>query len=251
MLMRFEVLNITLITNIVFVMISLLLNNFVWSENVIKIIPGASKYDSKNPFSVTRFFDTTYFPIIPNQNMTWSNEDEMTHHLFIINNKQTPEIKIDSGLMTPKKSFSVMLNKSGVYNYSSTTYPYMKGYILVDDKTISKKNIAINNKKEIQISYIDNNTDNKDGKNLLLLIFTDTQTNKNSEHIDYSLIIKDSNENIIHKQSMHSLWGTELISFKIDTKESYNKYPLKVKVMINGIFFQPVTPDTVEFDITK
>ncbi len=251
--MKFESINNKLITSLLLLTIitSFLFNNFVWCENIIKIIPGASKYDSKNPFSVTRFFDTTFFPITPNQNITWYNEDRVIHQLYIINN-QHPEIKIDSEPIEPKKSFSMSFNNSGTYNYSSATYPYMKGYIVVDDKVLSKKHDAIKNNKEIQISYLSNYTTKGDEKNpSILLIFTDRNTNKNSEHIDYSVTVNNSKGNILYKQSMHSLWGTELISFKIDTKESYNIYPLKVKIMINGIFFQPVDPDGVEFDITN
>lgn len=97
----------------------------VWSENIITIIPGSSKYDTKNPFSVTRFFNTSFFLISPNQNITFHNEDKVGHYIFIINQKR-PEIKIDSGLIEPKKSFSIILHETGIYNYSSPIYSHMK-----------------------------------------------------------------------------------------------------------------------------
>jgi len=223
----------------------------VWSENIITIIPGSSKYDPENPFSVTRFFDTSFFPISPNQNITFHNEDKVGHYIFIIDQKR-PDIKINSGLIEPKKSFSIILHETGIYNYSSPIYSHMKGYLIVDEKVISKKKDTINNNKEIKISYIGNNSINHNDKNKhFLLTFTDKNTNKNSEHIDYSVLVKNSSEDIIYKQSMHSLWGMELISFKNTDSKPNNNYPLKIKVMINGIFFQPVTQDIVEFNIAN
>ena len=83
-------------------------------------------------------------------------------------------------------------------------------------------------------------------KAIFKIIFIDKKSTKNQEHIDYSFTIKDSVvDKVLYKNSLtHSAWGIEPASYTFDLTGN-----LVVEVGIQGILFQPITPEYIEFEI--
>ena len=83
-------------------------------------------------------------------------------------------------------------------------------------------------------------------KAIFKIIFINKKSSKNQEHIDYSFTIKDSVvDKVLYKNSLtHSAWGIEPASYTFDLTGN-----LVVEVGIQGILFQPITPEYIEFEI--
>ena len=83
-------------------------------------------------------------------------------------------------------------------------------------------------------------------KAIFKIIFIDKKSSKNQEHIDYSFTIKDSTaDKVLYKNSLtHSAWGVEPASHKFNSIGNFIG-----EVGIQGVLFQPVSPQSSEFEI--
>ena len=212
-------------------------SHFVYAEEIITIVPGAS--DS----SRYRFFDITEYPISPGKEIKWYNADNIFHNIKIMS-KDGKTIIAESEIIKPKEYFNYEFKEEGEYLFQSSKYPWMKGKIIVtyDIKTIKE---SLGNDIDLYISWTPS-TIKSGEKALFKIIFIDKKSNKNQEHIDYSFIIKDSTaDEVLYKNSLtHSAWGIEPASYKFNLTGNFVG-----EVSIQGILFQPINPQYVEFEI--
>jgi hypothetical protein len=120
----------------------------------------------------------------------------------------------------------------------------MKGKIIVTDdiKTVKE---SFENDIDLNISWTPSIIKSGE-KAIFKIIFIDKKSTNNQEHIDYSFTIKDSSvDKVLYRNSLtHSAWGIEPASYKFDLTGN-----LVVEVGIQGILFQPITPEYIEFEI--
>ncbi|MGZ5491162.1 MAG: cupredoxin domain-containing protein [Nitrososphaeraceae archaeon] len=214
-------------------------SHFVHAEDIITIVPGAS--DS----SRYRFFDITEYPISPEKEIKWYNADNILHNIKIMS-KDGKTIVAESENIKPKEYFNYEFKEEGEYLFQSSKYPWMNGKIIVTDdiKTIKE---SLGNDIDLYISWTPS-TIKSGEKALFKIIFMDNKSSKNQEHIDYSFIIKDSTaDEVLYKNSLtHSAWGIEPASYKFDLIGNFVG-----EVSIQGILFQPINPEYVEFEIAS
>ena len=120
----------------------------------------------------------------------------------------------------------------------------MKVKIIVTDdiKTVKKR---LKNNIDLYISWTPSII--KSGqKTLFKIIFIDKKSSKNQEHIDYSFTINDlDDDKVLYKNSLtHSAWGVEPASHKFNSTGNFMG-----EVGIQGVLFQPVSPQYSEFEI--
>jgi hypothetical protein len=120
----------------------------------------------------------------------------------------------------------------------------MKGKIIVTDdiKTVKE---SFENDIDLYMSWTPS-TIKSGEKTIFKIIFIDKKSTKNQEHIDYSFTIKDSTiDKVLYKNSLtHSAWGVEPASYTFDLTGN-----LVIQVGIQGILFQPITSEYIEFEI--
>jgi plastocyanin len=212
-------------------------SHFVHAEEIITIVPGAS--DS----SRYRFFDITEYPIITGDEIKWYNADNILHNIKIMS-KDGKTLVAESENIKPKEYFNYEFKEGGEYLFQSSQYPWMKGKIIVTDdiKTIKK---SLGNNIDLNLSWTPS-TIKSGEKALFKIIFIDKKSSKNQEHIDYSFTIKDStSDKVLYKNSLtHSAWGIEPASYKFDLTGNFVG-----EIGIQGILFQPINPEYVEFEI--
>jgi plastocyanin len=221
------------------ILFSLSLNFATAQEEIITIVPGSS--DS----SRYRFFDITEYPIVPGEEIKWYNADNIIHNIIVTST--TGEIIVaQSGNIKPKEYFTYKFDKEGEYLFKSANYNWMKGKIIVteDIKTIKK---GMENDIDLFISWSPSSPSTKvEEKTIFKIIFVDKKSEGNQEHIDYSFTIHNSTSNTaIYKNAVtHSAWGVEPASYKFDSSGTFIG-----KVRIEGFLFQPIEPDSTEFEI--
>ena len=211
---------------------------FAYAEEIITIVPGSS--DS----SRYRFFDITEYPISIGEEIKWYNADNILHNIQIISNDTNKTIVAESENIEPKEYFNYEFKEEGEYLFQSIKYPWMKGKIIVTDdiKTIKER---LKNNIDLYISWTPSVI--KSGENTLFkIIFIDKKSSKNQEHIDYSFTIKGLDDNkVLYKNSLtHSAWGVEPASHKFNSTGNFMG-----EVGIQGVLFQPVSPQYSEFEI--
>ena len=233
------------ISNVLFFSFSILIffllfsldSQFAQSEEIITIVPGSS--DS----SRYRFFDITEYPISTGQEIKWYNADNILHHIKVMSNDGRT-ILSESENIKPKEYFNYEFKEEGEYLFQSVKYPWMKGKIIVTDdiNTITE---SFENDIDLYISWTPS-TIKSGEKALFKIIFIDKKSYKNQEHIDYSFTIKESTaDKVLYKNSLtHSAWGIEPASYKFDLTGNFVG-----EVGIQGILFQPINPEYIEFEI--
>lgn len=209
-------------------------------EEIITIVPGSS--DS----SRYRFFDITEYPIITGKEIKWYNADNIIHNI-IVTSTNGEIIGAQSGNIKPKEYFNYKFDKEGEYLFQSANYNWMKGKIIVtDDVKTSKK--SMDNDIDLYISWSPSSPSTKLGeKTIFKIIFVDKKSERNQEHIDYSFTIHNStSDTVLYKNTVtHSAWGVEPASYKFDSTGTFIG-----KLRIEGILFQPIEPESTEFEIT-
>ncbi len=213
-------------------------SHFAHTEEIITIVPGSS--DS----SRYRFFDITEYPISTGEEIKWYNADNIIHNIQIMSNDTNKTVVAESENIEPKEYFNYKFKEEGEYLFQSIKYPWMKGKIFVTDdiKTIKE---SFKNNIDLYISWTPSII--KSGEKILFkIIFIDKKSSKNQEHIDYSFTIKDLDEDkVLYKNSLtHSAWGVEPASHKFNSNGNFI-----VEVGIQGVLFQPVSPQYSEFEI--
>ena len=213
-------------------------SHFAHAEEIITIVPGSS--DS----SRYRFFDITEYPISTGEEIKWYNADNILHKIQIMSNDTNKTIVAESENIEPKEYFNYEFKEEGEYLFQSIKYPWMKGKIIVTDdiKTIKER---LKNNIDLNISWTPSIIKSGE-KTLFKIIFIDKKSSKNQEHIDYSFTIKDlDDEKVLYKNSLtHSAWGVEPASHKFNSTGNFMG-----EVGIQGVLFQPVSPQYSEFEI--
>lgn len=230
-------------TNVLFFSFSILFflfscySHFAHAEEIITMVPGSS--DS----SRYRFFDITEYPISTGEQLKWYNADNIIHTIQIMS-KDGKTIVAESENIKPKEYFNYEFKEEGEYLFQCSKYPWMKGKIIVTDdiKTIKE---SLGNDIDLYLSWTPS-TIKPGEKALFKIIFIDKKSSKNQEHIDYSFTIKDSTDDkVLYKNSLtHSAWGIEPASYKFDLTGNFVG-----EVGIQGILFQPINPEYIEFEI--
>lgn len=205
-------------------------------EQIITIIPGSSDE------SRYRFFDITFFPIDIKKVIEFYNVDNIPHQLEIT--KEDDQSFLDkTGIIGPKKSYTIELDKNGIYIFQSSKYPWMKGQIFVNDNstTKTKKLDAMN----VQLTWSEDNYQ-KD-KYHFKIIFTGKENKKNLEHVDYLFKIQNSNgENVHQSKFTHSGWGVEYSESILDPTDEY-----VAEITVNGLLFQPIKEEKAIFELEE
>jgi hypothetical protein len=100
---------------------------------VITILPGAQ--DHTRP----RFLDITVYPIEKGQELTWFNDDDISHRIIInlVTQNNSTELVADSEIINPDNSFTYTFEEEGTCHFSSPNYPWIKGIVFVSDDDIS------------------------------------------------------------------------------------------------------------------
>ena len=213
-------------------------SHFAHAEEIITIVPGSS--DS----SRYRFFDITEYPISTGEEIKWYNADNILHNIQIMSNDTNKTIVAESENIEPKEYFNYEFKEEGEYLFQSIKYPWMKGKIIVTDdiKTIKER---LKNNIDLYISWTPSIIKSGE-KTLFKIIFIDKKSSKNQEHIDYSFTIKDlDDDKVLYKNSLtHSAWGVEPASHKFNSIGNFMG-----EVGIQGVLFQPVSPQYSEFEI--
>ncbi len=213
-------------------------SHFAHAEEIITIVPGSS--DS----SRYRFFDITEYPISTGEEIKWYNADNILHKIQIMSYDTNKSIVAESENIEPKEYFNYEFKEEGEYLFQSIKYPWMKGKIIVTDdiKTIKER---LKNNIDLNISWTPSIIKSGE-KTLFKIIFIDKKSSKNQEHIDYSFTIKDlDDEKVLYKNSLtHSAWGVEPASHKFNSTGNFMG-----EVGIQGVLFQPVSPQYSEFEI--
>jgi plastocyanin len=206
-------------------------------EEVITIVPGSS--DSNR----YRFFDITEYLISPGEEIKWHNADDIIHNIIIISNNGK-DILTKSENIKPNGFFSYTFDDKGEYHFQSSKYDWMKGKIIVTDdlKTIKK---SMDNGIDLYLSWTPSSI--KQGEKIIYkIVFVDKENEINQEHVDYSFTIQNPiDDTILYKNAItHSAWGVEPASYIFDLNGNFIG-----KVGIEGILFQPIEPDYIEFEI--
>ena len=226
--------------NIIFFSFSILFllfsfySQFAYAEEIITIVPGSS--DS----SRYRFFDITEYPISTGEEIKWYNADNILHNIKVVSS-DGKTIVTESENIKPNEYFNYEFKDEGQYLFQSSKYPWMKGKIIVTDdiKTVKE---SFENDIDLYISWTPSIIKSGD-KGIFKIIFIDKKSTKNQEH---SFTIKDSAvDKVLYKNSLtHSAWGIEPASYTFDLTGN-----LVIEVGIEGILFQPITPEYIEFEI--
>lgn len=108
---------------------------------------------------------------------------------------------------------------------------------------------------DVVLEYSDNSTSNIKNSNLQFrILFINAQTDKIERHIDYDFVILDKQKEIYRfsnqtGQSLYPLHSSNGIAF-IPIFTEFQKGEYEARVIINGISFNPILPEHVQFHIT-
>jgi hypothetical protein len=209
---------------------------FADGEEVITIIPGSSDE------SRYRFFDITLFHIDIKKEFRFYNADNIPHQLEITKQDDL-SFKDKTDLIGTKKSYSIELDKNGIYDFQSLKYPWMKGQIFVNDDSLTKtKKLELMN---VQLSWIEDNY--QKNKYHFKILFTKKNNDENLEHVDYMFTIKNSSGKNVHQSKFtHSGWGVEYSESTLDPTDEY-----VAEITVNGLLFQPIKVVKAIFDLNN
>lgn len=230
-------------------------NDLVYAEQKITIIPDA------HSDTAVRFVDVTNYFIQVGEELTWFNDNFVSHKLILTNEDNTTRLA-DLDLPSNSSAF-YLFDKPGKYYYSSKDYPKIQGSIkVVDREDISVDRVAgLKNGVDVQLAWTpshiilnsnnsaslpiagDKNEGTQAGKADFIITFIDNKTGTNQEHIDYEYLISDKSGNPVFSQGSHSTYGIEEGRFEIDEPETLN-----AQVIITHILFAPVDPDVAKFE---
>jgi len=210
-----------------------------FAEEVITILPGAQ--DHSRP----RFLDITFYPIEKGKELTWFNDDDITHRIIInstIEDNSTALIA-NSATIKPEDSFTYTFEEEGTYRFFSPTYPWIKGTVFVSDDISTITQTDSENNIDVQLTWTPSLP--KVGQQThFKVIFINEDTQENQKHIDYTFSIQDSDGKKIVLQSPHSGWGVESASYTFGKEGEF-----KPTISIFNINFIPVEVGVTEFEM--
>jgi plastocyanin len=214
----------------------LLLSQVSYAEDVTFVIPG-----SKDP-SLGQFFDPELQIIEKGQAIVFVNPDIEPHHLVIKSNADGQQV-FDTGELKSNEFVSYNFSDYGNYTIESTTYPHMKGNIIVTDdiatfsKSLEGQNIDVQLSRSPANPQINQETHFK-------MTFIDRNTGRNHPHIDYSVKFQNSEGEPLNVTEGHTVDGAEYWNYTFNEDDVFT--PI---VEVLGVNFLPIEKETVEFDI--
>jgi hypothetical protein len=211
-----------------------------FAKEVITILPGAQ--DHTRP----RFLDITFYPIGKGQELTWFNDDGISHRIIInlVTQNNSTELVADSEIINPDNSFTYTFEEEGTYHFSSPNYPWIKGIVFVSDDDISTTT-QTDSKNDIDVQLSWTPSSPKIGQEThFKIVFINKETEENQKHIDYRVSIQDSDGKKIDLQSPHSGWGVESASYTFEKEGEF-----KPMIYIFDVNFIPVEVGLTEFEL--
>ena len=75
--------------------------------------------------------DITFYPIETGKELTWFNDDDISHRIIInlVTQNNSTELVADSEIIKPDNSFTYTFEEEGTYNFYSPNYPWIKGTV--------------------------------------------------------------------------------------------------------------------------
>jgi plastocyanin len=216
------------------VSVSLLLQ-ISYAEDVIFVIPG-----SRDP-SLGQFFDPELQIIEKGQAIVFVNPDVEPHHLVVKSNADGQQV-FNTGELKSNQFVSHNFSDYGNYTIESTTYPHMKGNIIVTDdiatfsKSLEGQNIDVQLSRSPANPQINQETHFK-------VSFIDRNTGRNHPHIDYSVKFQNSGGELLNVTEGHTVDGAEYWNYTFNEQDVFT--PI---VEVLGVNFLPIEKETVEFD---
>jgi plastocyanin len=213
----------------------LLLPQASYSEDVTFVIPG-----SKDP-SRGQFFDPQLQIIDKGQAIVFVNPDAEPHHLVIKSNADGQQV-FDTGELNSNEFVSHNFSDYGNYTIESTTYPHMKGNIIVTDdiatfsKSLEGQNIDVQLSRSPANPQVNQETHFK-------VTFIDRNTGRNHPHIDYGVKFQNSRGELLNITGGHTVDGAEYWNYTFNEQAVFT--PI---VEVLGVNFLPIEKETVEFD---
>jgi plastocyanin len=213
----------------------LLLSQVSYAEDVTFVIPG-----SKDP-SLGQFFDPELQIIEKDQAIVFVNPDVEPHHLVIKSNADGQQV-LDMGELRSNGFVSLNFSEYGNYTIESTTYPHMKGNIIVTDdiatfsKSLEGQNIDVQLSRSPANPQINQETNFK-------VAFIDRNTGRNHPHIDYGVKFQNSEGELLNVTGGHTVDGAEYWNYTFNGQDVFT--PI---VEVLGVNFLPIQKETVEFD---
>ena len=211
-----------------------------FAEEVITILPGAQ--DHNRP----RFLDITFYPIEMGKELTWFNDDDVSHRIIInatTEENNNTDLVADSGIIKPEDSYTHTFEDEGTYHFSSPTHPWIKGIVFVNDDISTVTQTDSVNNIDVQLSWTPLSP--KIGQQAhFKIIFINKDTEENQKHIDYRFSIQDPTGKKIDLQSPHSGWGVESASYTFEKEGEF-----KPRISIFNVNFIPVEVGVTEFEM--
>ena len=95
------------------------------SSTSVSIVNGAS-----SP-SISKPYNPSPLTVKPGTSVTWTNNDS-TIHTVTSGLPEQGEVGtlFDSSIMSPGKTFTHIFDKTGIFDYSCTLHPFMRGQII-------------------------------------------------------------------------------------------------------------------------
>lgn len=211
-----------------------------FAEEVITILPGAQ--DHNRP----RFLDITFYPIEIGKELTWFNNDDVSHRIIInstTDESNNTELVADSGIIKPEDSYTYIFEDEGTYSFSSPTHPWIKGIVFVNDDISTVTQTDSENDIDVQLSWTPI-TPKVGQQAYFKIIFINKGTEANQKHIDYRFSIQDPTGKRIDLKSPHSGWGVESASYTFEREGEFNP-----RISIFNINFIPVEVGVTEFEM--
>jgi plastocyanin len=214
----------------------LLLAQPAYAEDVTFVIPG-----SKDP-SLGQFFDPQLQIIEKGQAIVFVNPDVEPHHLVIKSNADGQEV-FDTGELQSNEFVSHNFSDYGNYTIESTTYPHMKGNIIVtDDIATFSKSLEGQQNIDVQLSRSPANPQINQ-ETYFKVIFIDRNTGRNHPHIDFGVKLQNSRGELLNVTEGHTVDGAEYWNLTFNGHDVFT--PI---VEVLGVNFLPIEKETVQFD---
>jgi hypothetical protein len=208
----------------------------VFGEDIITIYNGAGNR------AAYHYVDVEIYPIEVGQPVTWYNDDYVEHQLVI--SAEDGSILGNSGPIDLRGSFSYEFNETGLFEYRSALYPAVKGKVLVSDDMVVMKSENLVSGLDLQISWTPANPSIGE-ETYIKSIFIDNESQKNQEHVDYSLSVTDSSGNVLELQSdCHALNGLQVTRHVFDKKDDFT-----LSAEVHSVFFIPSTSSVATFPL--
>ena len=215
---------------------SSLLSQASYAEEVTFVIPG-----SKDP-SLRQFFDPKLQIIEKGQAIVFVNPDTEPHHLVIKSNADGQQQVFDTGELKSNEFVSYNFSDYGNYTIESTTYPHMKGNIIVtEDIATFSKSLKVQN-IDVQLSRSPANPQINQETHFKVT-FIDRNTGRNHPHIDYGVKFQNSGGELLNVTEGHTVDGAEYWNLTFNEHDVFT--PI---VEVVGVNFLPIQKETVEFD---